>query len=52
MGRGAKLFAWDPALGEEWLEVADLSAAGIGEITRLAVSPQGDRIALVAECGR
>jgi dipeptidyl aminopeptidase/acylaminoacyl peptidase len=52
MGRGAKLFAWDPALGEEWLEVADLSAAGIGEITRLAVSPQGDRIALVAERGR
>jgi dipeptidyl aminopeptidase/acylaminoacyl peptidase len=52
MGQGAKLFVWDPALGGDWREIADLSAAGIGEITRLAVSPQGDRLALVAARGR
>jgi hypothetical protein len=48
MGQGAKLFLWDPAAGSDWREIADLSAAGIGGITRLAVSPLGDRLALVA----
>jgi hypothetical protein len=28
--------------------VADFAAAGLGEITRLAVSPSGDRLAIVA----
>lgn len=48
MAQGAKLFIWDPEAGGDWSEIADLSAAGISEITRLAVSPRGDRLALVA----
>jgi hypothetical protein len=47
MGQGAKLFLWDPAVGGDWREVADLGAAGVREITRLSVSPRGDRLALV-----
>ena len=52
MGQGAKLFVWDPTLGGDWREIADLGSAGIGGITRLAVSPLGDRLALVAERGQ
>lgn len=48
MAEGAKLYRWDPRRDEAWREVADLSGAGLQEITRLAVSPQGDRLALVA----
>lgn len=49
MGSGSRLFAFDPATDTEWREVADLSAAGIAGITRLAVSPDGTRIAVVGE---
>lgn len=49
MGTGSRLFAFDPASDAEWREVADLSAVGIAGITRLAVSPGGDRIAVVAD---
>jgi len=46
-GGGSKLFAW--TLGAaDWEEIADLAAAGLTSITRLAVSPRGDRIAIVA----
>ncbi len=48
MAAGSKLYLWDPALGGEWREIADLTGAGVGGITRLAVSPAGDRLALVA----
>lgn len=47
MGQGAKLFFWDQVVGGDWREIADLSTAGISEITRIAVSPRGDRLALV-----
>ncbi|MBA4157028.1 MAG: PD40 domain-containing protein [Gemmatimonadetes bacterium] len=46
MGRESELFRWDAA-AEEWRRVADLAAAGVREITRLAVSPRGDRVAVV-----
>ncbi|MCI0486162.1 MAG: hypothetical protein L0229_06130 [Blastocatellia bacterium] len=48
MGKDSKLFGWDSRKGGEWQELADLSKYGIKDITRLAVSPRGDRIALVA----
>jgi Tol biopolymer transport system component len=48
MASGSKIFLW----GKEsrvkiWQEVADLAASGIGDITRMAVSPDGKRLALV-----
>ena len=49
MAEGAKLFRLDPAHDTDWHEVADFSAAGLARITRLAVSPRGDRLALVAQ---
>lgn len=45
---GATLYQWDPRRGGPWTPVADLSALGLREVTRLAVSPSGDRLALVA----
>ena len=39
---------WRP--GElNWTVVVNLSAYGLRSVTRLAVSPKGDRIAIVAE---
>jgi hypothetical protein len=49
MARDAKLFRLDPTHDTDWHEAADLSAAGLSKITRLAVSPRGDRLALVAQ---
>lgn len=46
-GGGSKLFAWKPGTAE-WEEIADLAPAGLTSITRLAISPRGDRIAIVA----
>jgi dipeptidyl aminopeptidase/acylaminoacyl peptidase len=48
MGRNSKLYKYDPAKDKEWQEIADFSDAGIKTITRLAVSPSGDRLALVS----
>lgn len=47
-GNGGKLLVCDLKTQSTWEEVADLSDAGVGGITRLAVSPAGDRIAIVA----
>ncbi|MDH3494325.1 MAG: hypothetical protein OEM82_12295, partial [Acidobacteriota bacterium] len=48
MGSGAKLWAFDEASNKEWRMVADLGAAGISEITRLAASPKLKRLAVVS----
>jgi hypothetical protein len=48
-GRGSKLMRWSGKAGTDWTEIADLSSAGVKGITRLAISPRGDRIAFVAE---
>ncbi|HEY6091503.1 MAG TPA: hypothetical protein VIV83_05895 [Gemmatimonadales bacterium] len=45
---GTALYQWDPRTGGDWTKVADLAAFGLTNITRLAVSPRGDRLALVA----
>ena len=46
MAEGSVLYQWTPA--GDWRVVTDLAEWGLGEITRLAVSPEGDRLALVA----
>jgi WD40 repeat protein len=48
MARGTTVFACRPD-STEWSEAARFDEAGIGAITRMAVSPNGDRIALVAD---
>lgn len=48
MAQGSKVYQWSAARGTEWEEVADFAGAGLENITRLAVSPRGDRLALVA----
>ena len=48
MGQGSKLFKYNPASDKDWQEVADFSKEGINGITRLAVSPKGDKLAFVA----
>ena len=48
MAHSGWLHAWKP--GEKaWRAVADLQALGLEGVTRLAVSPKGDRIAIVAQ---
>jgi WD40 repeat protein len=46
---GAKLYRLRPRLETDWIEVADLAAHGVGNVTRLAVAPAGDRVAFVAD---
>ena len=45
---GTKLYQWDPQRGGDWESVADFASAGLTNVTRLAVSPKGDRLAIVA----
>ncbi len=40
------LFSWKPGDGD-WTRVADLDRLGLRGVTRLAVSPTGDRLAIV-----
>jgi WD40 repeat protein len=50
IGEGSVLKAYDPRRGGgSWETVADLSSSGVRTITRLAVSPDGRSIAVVAE---
>ena len=48
--KNAKLFVWHPAVDKDWREVADFAAAGLQGITRIAITNDGRRIALVATC--
>jgi hypothetical protein len=48
MAQEGALFVWDPKSGGAWLPFADFTRAGLKNITRLAFSPDGKRIALVA----
>lgn len=50
MASGSTIFIWgrDNRV-KVWQQIADLSSAGIANITRLAVSPDGKRLAFVAE---
>lgn len=46
-GQGSKLFRWDPRSDAGWEEVADFTTAGIRGLSRIAVSPDGTRLAVV-----
>jgi len=48
MGKETKLYQCDLKKDAVWKEIADFSSAGLKSITRLAVSPKGDRLAIVA----
>jgi hypothetical protein len=47
MGQGSKLWMWREGEDESWREVADFGAAGLRDISRIAVSPRGDYVAVV-----
>lgn len=48
MAKDSKVFSLVPLRGKTWEEIGDFSNAGLKGITRIAVSPKGDRIAIVA----
>jgi dipeptidyl aminopeptidase/acylaminoacyl peptidase len=48
MAHGGALYGWRRG-DAGWTRVADLDALGLNGVTRLAVSPKGDRIALVTQ---
>ncbi len=48
MGSGSVLYLATPGKSG-WQEIVDLAGRGLTNITRLAVSPRGDRIAMVAD---
>jgi hypothetical protein len=50
MAHAGALHAWRPG-DTAWRVVADLTALGLTNVTRLAVSPKGDRMALVGSVG-
>ncbi len=47
MGQGSRLFRWAPDESETWEEIADLESAGILEISRISLSPDGGWLAVV-----
>jgi hypothetical protein len=49
MGRGDVLYKLNPETDKSWKKVASLKKYGIKNITRLATSPNGNRIAIVGE---
>jgi Tol biopolymer transport system component len=46
MSAGTKIFSWRRGAGE-WTEVFDAAPHHLGAVSRLAVSPQGDAVAMV-----
>jgi hypothetical protein len=53
MGVGSKMYAMYPADPQkQWREVADLAKYGLGNIKRIAVSREGDKIAIVNDKSR
>lgn len=45
---GTTLYQWDSERGGDWEPIADFASAGLTSLTRLAVSPKGDLLAIVA----
>ncbi len=48
MGFEGKLFCYHPDRNTSWQQMADLTIYGIEQVTRLAVSPDGSKLALVS----
>ncbi len=49
MGRANKLYKLKPGTDKEWIEIASLEEFNLNGITRLAVSPLGNKIAIVVD---
>lgn len=49
MASGNTLYCWNPATKDGWREVARFQEPGLQAIKRLAVSPDGKRIAMVSD---
>ena len=47
MGKESKLFVVAPLQGKSWSQLEDFTVAGLQGISRIAVSPKGDRLAIV-----
>lgn len=48
MGVGSKLYGMLPGLDKEWHEIGDLESQGIGNISRLAIGPKMQWLAVVS----
>ena len=48
MANSDTLYAWRPG-DPGWKPIADLGALGLSHVSRLAVSPKGEYLAIVAE---
>ena len=49
MGDESTLHLWAP--GSEWRQVAEIGGEGTGAISRLAVAPDGEHVAIVMDRG-
>ena len=49
MGKDDKLYKLKPKEDKDWVEIASLEAFNLSGITRIAISPLGDKIALVVD---
>lgn len=47
MGQGTKLFRMKIEPDSKWMETFDIATFGLGEITRLTIHPDGNKIAIV-----
>ncbi len=45
---GTKVLARKPGVDGDWREIGDFTGAGLKDLSRLAISPRGDQIAIVA----
>ena len=52
MGKDDALYIFRPGKDVDWAEVASLKKYGISNITRVAVSPDGKKLAVVGEAGK
>lgn len=48
MASGHTIYEWNPAHPEDWRKVAEIDNPDLQGLTRIALSPRGDRIALVS----
>jgi ketosteroid isomerase-like protein len=48
MASGHTIYEWNPARPDEWRKAAELDNPELQGLTRIALSPRGDRIALVS----
>jgi hypothetical protein len=46
---GTRIYRLRPRVDVDWVEIGDLAGSGVGNITRMTVSPAGDRLAFVAD---